>query len=97
MPFYVYEEILPDGTLGNTFEVMQRMTDAPLTRHPQTGNPVRKVITAPNLAVLHTAGKQRQILSHQNIEAKGFSKYEKTGPGQYVKTAGRDGPPTLGA
>ena len=38
MPFYEYRR--PDGT---TFEVMQKMTDPPLTEDPETGVPVQRV------------------------------------------------------
>ena len=31
MPTYVYEVINDDGSAGETFEVFQKMTDAPLT------------------------------------------------------------------
>jgi predicted nucleic acid-binding Zn ribbon protein len=46
MATYLYETI--PGKPGEepvTFEVQQSMKDAPLTRHPQTGVPVRRVIT----------------------------------------------------
>lgn len=96
MPIYLYEELMPDGSSGPPFEVVHAMTAPPLTCHPETGRPVRKLITLPNLSLLHTAGRQKKMLSNQNLEAKGFAKYEKTGPGQYIRTAGREGPPTLG-
>ena len=38
MPFYEYKR--PDGT---TFEVMQRMSDPPLTKDPESGVPVERV------------------------------------------------------
>lgn len=38
MPFYEYRR--PDGT---TFEVMQKMSDDPLTHDPETGVPVERV------------------------------------------------------
>ena len=42
MPTYVYEVIEEDGQSGERFEVVQRMTDDPLTEHPETGQPVRR-------------------------------------------------------
>ncbi len=48
MPFCVYEVVLPDGTGGEQFEVFQKMADAELTVHPETGKPVRRVFTEPN-------------------------------------------------
>lgn len=49
MPTYVYETVPADGTRPVTFEVQQKMADAPLTAHPVTGVPVKRVMTAPNL------------------------------------------------
>ena len=45
MATYVYETIPqhPDE-LPARFEVIQSMKDAPLKRHPETGEPVRRVI-----------------------------------------------------
>ncbi len=46
MPTYVYETIPgnPDDK-PRRFEVFQRMTDDALTRDPDSGEPVRKIIT----------------------------------------------------
>lgn len=45
MTTYVYETIPQrDGEEPKRFEVRQSMNDAPLTRHPETGEPVRRVI-----------------------------------------------------
>jgi len=46
MATYLYETIpSKKGEDPQTFEVQQSMKDAPLTTHPQTGVPVRRVIT----------------------------------------------------
>jgi len=46
MATYVYETIpRQDGEIPRRFEVVQGMKDAPLTRHPDTGEPVRRVIS----------------------------------------------------
>lgn len=47
MPTYVYEVLDAGGrpvTPRETFELSQSIKDQPLTRHPQTGMPVRRVI-----------------------------------------------------
>lgn len=49
MPTYVYETIPSDGGKPVVFEVQQKMADAPLTHHPETGEPVHRVLTAPFL------------------------------------------------
>jgi hypothetical protein len=46
MATYVYETIPRQaGDSPRRFEVVQSMRDAPLTRHPDTGEPVRRVIS----------------------------------------------------
>lgn len=42
MPTYVYRGVHS----GTTFEVQQRITEDPLTHHPETGEPVVRVIQA---------------------------------------------------
>ncbi|MFY9488690.1 MAG: zinc ribbon domain-containing protein [Solirubrobacterales bacterium] len=42
MPIYEYKR--PDGT---TFEIIQKFSDDPLTKDPETGVPVERVYTAP--------------------------------------------------
>ncbi len=45
MATYVYETLPAPGAATRRFEVVQSMKDAPLTRHPDTGEPVRRVIS----------------------------------------------------
>jgi predicted nucleic acid-binding Zn ribbon protein len=56
MATYVYETIPknPDET-PRRFEVQQKMTDAPLTHDPETGEPVRRVIVGGSGLVTHGA------------------------------------------
>lgn len=91
MPTYVYQEIRPDGTEGETFEVDQPMADPPLATHPSTGNPVRKVYLPPNLTAKYGERTTKDKLSDENVEKHGFTRYEKDKvTGDYHKTAGRD-------
>lgn len=94
MPMYEYVVIQKDGSDGERFEVLQSMQAPPLTVHPETGEPVRKVIsrTGPP-KVTGGDGKIKADLSDRNLERLGFTKYKATGgPGRkYEKTAG-DGP-----
>ena len=47
MPTYVYEVIaLNSGTEPRQFEVFQRMSDAPLTVDPDSGKPVRRIVSS---------------------------------------------------
>ncbi|MEO1203663.1 MAG: zinc ribbon domain-containing protein [Pseudomonadota bacterium] len=46
MPTYVYETIPADTSVEpRRFEVFQRMNDDPLTADPDSGEPVRRIIT----------------------------------------------------
>ena len=88
MPLYVYEVVLPDGSGGEQFEVLQKMADAPLTAHPETGAPVRRVLAEPNAPRVWTDSQGSSKLSDKSLAAKGFTKYVKTGDGSYEKTTG---------
>jgi hypothetical protein len=89
VPIYVYEVLCPDDEQGQLFEVVQKMSDPPLTRHPTTGQPVRRVIQAPNLPRTWTDRQGRKMLSAANLARHGLTRYEKSGTGTYVKTAGQ--------
>ena len=84
MPLYVYQVIEADGSEGETFEVLQGMSEPELTTHPENGKPVRKLIAGAN-AITHYTNSQ---LSNSNLGKLGFTKYEKAGDGYYEKTAG---------
>lgn len=44
MPIYIYESIpQTPGEQPRYYEIAQRMTDEPLTRHPETGVPLRRI------------------------------------------------------
>ena len=45
MPTYIYESMPRDGSAPMRFELVQRMADEPLRVHPETGDPVRRIIT----------------------------------------------------
>lgn len=90
MPTYVYAVINEDGTDGETFEVVQRMTESALTRHPESGQPVRRVLQPP---AINTSGS---VLSNKNLDRLGFTKYERAGDGKFEKRAGQ-GPNVISA
>ena len=96
MPTYVYQVINEDGSEGETFEAFQKMSDPPLTEHPETGEPVRRVIQAPNIAGKWSESGTKKMLSDSNLDRLGFTKYQKTGQGQYEKRAGT-GPQSIDA
>jgi hypothetical protein len=90
----VYEVVLPDGSGGEQFEVLQKMSDAPLTKHPETGEPVRRTFAEPNAPRAWTDMQAKAAVTDKNLGSKGFTKYVKTGDGTYEKTTG-SGPKTL--
>ena len=56
MPTYLYETISSAAGTGEQFEHRQAMNDAPLERHPETGVPVRRVISG-GLGLVNTVGR----------------------------------------
>lgn len=88
MPIYVYEVVLPDDSGGEQFEVIQPMSAAALTAHPDTGEPVRRVFGTPNAPRAWTDAHAKAATTDKNLGSKGFTKYVKTGDGTYEKTAG---------
>ena len=96
MPIYVYEVIMDDGSEGETIEVLQQMSDPPLTHHPETGLPLRRVITSAAIEGRWSDLKAKSNLSDKNLNAKGFTKYVKMGDGKYEKRAGK-GPDVISA
>jgi len=88
MPLYVYEIVMPDGSAGGEFEVLQSMSEPELTVHPETGEMVRRVFGTPNAPRAWTDSQGKSKISDSNLAAKGFTKYVKSGDGTYEKTAG---------
>jgi predicted nucleic acid-binding Zn ribbon protein len=90
MPLYVYRVIrsksgkTSQASEEETFEVRQSIHDPPLTRHPETGEPVERVICAPNISV----GK----LGNAALSSAGFTKYSRRSDGTYEREAGGGGP-----
>lgn len=93
MPVYVYEVVREDGGPGERFEVVQSMKDEELTAHPETGEPVRRVVLAPMVGGRHSTTSEKAKLSDSSLERMGFTKYVKGEKG-YEKTAG-SGPSLL--
>ena len=46
MPIYVYKNLIT----GETFELQQRMSESALTTHPETGEPVKRLIQPVGIA-----------------------------------------------
>ena len=90
MPMYVYEVVREDGEPGERFELLQRITEDALTVHPESGEPVRRVISAPAiLGSFSDLAMHRSVSDDSKLEKQGFTKYVKAGDGFYEKRAGR--------
>lgn len=88
MPIYVYQVILPDGEEGQVFEIQQKMSDPPLTEHPISKMPCKRIITPPNVGTKYTEKGMNNLLSRETLEKNGMTRYEKDSDGNYYKTAG---------
>lgn len=98
MPLYVYEILDKRGEpTGETFEHVQSMKDAALTKQPETGKPCRRAIVAPAIASNASPIKAKGMLSNRNLERLGFTKYERKGKGYMERTAGKEGPRSVSA
>ncbi|QDU94977.1 FmdB family zinc ribbon protein [Lignipirellula cremea] len=95
MPIYLYEVVLETGAGGERFEVSQKMGEPPLQTHPETGEPVRRLMTPPNIAGQWTERAAiKNSTDDKKLERLGFTKYVKSGEGTYEKTVGK-GPDTI--
>lgn len=89
MPVYVYEVVTEDGSPGKRYEIIQRMSEDPLTEHPETGEKIQRVPAAPNLPATWSDGATKSKLSNKNLDRLGFTKYERAGDGHYEKKSGK--------
>src|SRR4051794_17104844 len=88
MPLYVYAVVEADGSQGEVFEVLQGLSEPALTTHPQTGQPVQRLLTTPHAPRKGADANIRATLSDDNLARHGFTKYQNAGGGHYEKTAG---------
>jgi predicted nucleic acid-binding Zn ribbon protein len=86
MPIYVYRIVgsqAPDNPndAPATFEVRQSIHDPPLTHHPETGEPIERVLCPPTIG--------RGAVGNSQLANAGMTKYVRTSDGTYEKQAGR--------
>jgi len=90
MPTYVYQAIRPDGEPGEQFEVEQPIKDPALTEHPETGEPVERVIQPVFVGGIWTeSSMSRRLKDEKKLDKQGFTKYVKAGDGVYEKRTGK--------
>ena len=98
MPLYSYEVIGEDGAPGEIIELLQGMDDPPLTRHPETGTPIRRLIPSARVAGKNTDRAINSTLrDNKRLEQLGFTKYERAGKGVMERKAGTKGPKVISA
>ena len=90
MPTYVYEVVLPDGQGGEQFEVIQPISEPALAQHPDTGQPVRRVIQPVFVGGQWSdSSMHKRMKDDKKLDQLGFTKYVKSGDGTYEKRAGK--------
>jgi predicted nucleic acid-binding Zn ribbon protein len=67
MPVYVYRNL----RTGETFEVEQRITDTAWTEHPESGDPVKRLVQPVGIAFKGTGFYVNDARTSSNGEAKG--------------------------
>jgi putative FmdB family regulatory protein len=85
MPIYEYAATKKGcAHCESHFDLLQRLDDAELTQCPRCGATVKRVISAPAVAMgnAHTL-KESHAAKH------GFTQYRRAGGGVYEKTAGK--------
>ena len=97
MPTYRYKTI-NDEEDDEFFEIDQHIKDSPLTKHPISGEPVKRVLNAPSLSLSHASSHEKNTLSNDHLNKHGFTKYEKDHEsGDYYQTVGKNGPSIISA
>ena len=90
MPTYVYEVIREDGEPGAQFETVQPIKDPPLRKHPETGEPVQRVIQPVFMGGTWTeSSMSRRLKDDKKLDKLGLTKYVKAGDGMYEKRSGK--------
>ena len=90
MPTYVYRVIRDDDQPGEEFEVVQSIKEPPLTVHPETGEPVERVIQSVFAGGIWTEDSMsRRMKDEKKLDKLGFTKYVKAGDGVYEKRTGK--------
>ena len=95
MPVYQYQVINGKET-PEIIEIEESSDSKPITSPPLTGEPIKRIISAPGLALKHSSQIEKKSLSRENLEKHGFTRYEKDHSEKaYNRTAGKGGPSFL--
>ena len=97
MPVYTYQIINKDGSDGDQFDLVRSMKEPPLTHHPDTGEPVKRIFQPIHIAGMFNQSHTKNRLSDKNLVKNGFTKYVRNGKGEYERTVGKEGPERISA
>jgi putative FmdB family regulatory protein len=85
MPIYEYAAVDKGCAYCEArFELLQKLRDEPLTRCPECGAAVVRVISVPSVAVSGS-----HLLKEGHAEKHGFTQYRRAGGGVYEKAFGK--------
>ncbi|MBS0558250.1 MAG: zinc ribbon domain-containing protein [Proteobacteria bacterium] len=85
MPIYEYAAVTRGCACCEAhFDVLQKLSEAALTKCPECGAAVQRVISAPNVAIGHAG-----LLKESHAEKHGFTQYRRAGKGVYEKAYGK--------
>jgi len=82
MPLYEYEHTEHPCSIGRIFEVTQSLKERPLSKCPQCGGPISKLISLVGVSIPKTNGELRDM---------GFTKLVKRDDGIYENVTARNG------
>ncbi len=87
-PTYLYTCLNAEG-VSEPFEIEHAMALAPLSHHPETGQPLQRYYKeAPGILTQYSERSTQARLSTKNIEKAGFTKYIRDkASGQYHRIA----------
>lgn len=80
MPIYEYELRKGPGCdyCRNSFEIQQSIKDKPLTKCPECGSDVEKIISSFSIG-------HKNLLTSSNLREHGFTRLKKLDKGKYLK------------
>ena len=82
MPVYEYEHTEHPCSIGRIFEVSQSLKESPLSKCPQCGQPIKKLISLVGLSMPKSNSELRDL---------GFTKLVKRDDGIYENVTARNG------
>lgn len=92
MPVYLYEVV----KTGELIEIEHGINDPAPTQHPETGEALQRVYTAPNIGTKYGSDNTKRLLSDESLKKGGFTKYVRDPvTRRYNRTVGNLGPSQL--